>query len=52
MQTLVVPSWIWLNLVILVVAAIFVRVKLAAQEKAKRQQPQSKSGQDLKAALK
>ena len=52
MQPLVIPSWIWLNLVILVAAAIFVWVKLAAQEKAKRQKPQSKSSQDLKAALK
>jgi hypothetical protein len=51
MQTLVVPSWIWLNLVILVAAAIYVRMRLAA-EKAKHRRPQSKPAQDMKAALK
>jgi hypothetical protein len=52
MQPLVVPSWIWVNLVILVAAAVFVRMKLAAREKARRQKPGSKPAQDLKAALK
>lgn len=29
METFIIPGWIWLNLVILVAAAVFVAVKLA-----------------------
>ena len=41
MQTFVIPGWVWINLVLLVAAAIFVGVKLAAAEKTGRQKPVS-----------
>ena len=37
MQPLAIPAWIWLNLVILIAAVVFVRIKLGAQAKATRQ---------------
>ena len=34
MQTLAIPGWIWVNLVLLIAAAIFVRVKLGKSSSA------------------
>jgi hypothetical protein len=42
MQLFVVPGWVWINLILLVAAAIFVGVKIAAAEKAGRQKPEPK----------
>jgi hypothetical protein len=42
MQTFVIPGWVWINLILLVAAAIFVWVKIAAAEKGGRQTPESK----------
>ena len=39
MHTYVVPGWIWINLALLVVVAVFVGMKIAAAEKAGRQRP-------------
>jgi hypothetical protein len=42
MQNFVIPGWVWINLVLLIAAAIFIGVKLAAEEKADRRKPESK----------
>jgi hypothetical protein len=53
MQNFVIPGWVWINLILLVAAAIFVWVKLAATEKAGRQKPESKPvSADLRRAIK
>ena len=36
MQSLAIPGWVWVNLIILVVAAVFVRVKLGKTSTTKR----------------
>jgi hypothetical protein len=38
MQTLAIPGWIWVNMVLLVAAAIFVRVKLGKTSSARKRQ--------------
>lgn len=43
MRMFVIPGWAWINLILLVAAAIFVRVKLAAAEKAGQRKPESVS---------
>lgn len=45
MQTLAVPTTIWINLVILVAAAIFVRVKLGKAASSREKKPQSRTAQ-------
>ena len=57
MQTLAIPGWIWVNMVLLVAAAIFVRVKLGKASTTKRRDasetPERKTAQrDLNAAMK
>ena len=57
MQTLAIPGWIWGNMVLLVAAVIFVRVKLGKTSTTKRRDasetPERKTGQrDLNAAMK
>jgi hypothetical protein len=42
MQTFVIPGWVGINLVLLVAAAIFVAVKLAAEDRTGRRRPASK----------
>ena len=42
MQTFAIPGWIWINLALLVGAAIFVWLKISAEEKARQQKPASK----------
>ena len=39
MHNFVIPAWIWINLALLVVVAVFVGMKVAAAEKAGRQKP-------------
>ena len=52
MQNFVIPGWVWINLILLVAAAIVVGVKLAA-EKAGREKPASKpASADLRRATK
>ncbi|MEO3431754.1 hypothetical protein [Inquilinus sp. CAU 1745] len=41
MRNFIIPGWIWINFILLVAAAIFVRVKLAAAEKTGRRVPES-----------
>ena len=43
MHTFVIPGWVWINLALLVAAAIVVGVKLAAAEKTARQRPEPAS---------
>lgn len=43
MRNFVIPGWIWINLILLVAAAVFVRVRLAAAEKTGRRKPESVS---------
>ena len=53
MRFFMIAGWVWINLVLLAGAAIFVWVKLAAEEKAGRQKPESKSvSTDLRRAIK
>ena len=42
MHTYVIPAWIWINLALLVVVAVFVAMKVAAAEKSGRQKPLSR----------
>lgn len=42
MQIFVIPGWVWINLILLVAAAVFVWVKLAAADRTGRQKPESK----------
>ena len=42
MQNFAIPGWVWINLVLLVAAAIFVWVKIYAEEKAGQRKPASK----------
>ena len=39
MHNFVIPAWIWINLALLVVVAVFVGMKVAAAQKAGRQRP-------------
>ena len=39
MHNFVIPAWIWINLALLVVVAVFVAMKIAAAQKAGRQSP-------------
>ena len=49
MQTFVIPGWVWINLFLLVAAAIFVWMKIAAE---KRQKPELKPvSADLRRAI-
>jgi hypothetical protein len=41
MQTFIIPGWVWINLVLLVAAAIVVGLKLAAAERPGRRKPAS-----------
>ena len=53
MWIVVIPGWVWINLILLVAAAILVGVKLAAADKAGRQKPGSKPvSADLGRAIK
>lgn len=53
MQPFVIPGWCWINLALLVAAAIFVWVKIAAEEKAGRQKPEQKPvSADFRRAMK
>ena len=53
MNTFVIPGWVWINFILLVAAAIFVWVKVAAMEKAGRQRPDAKPvSTDLRRAIK
>jgi hypothetical protein len=42
LQPFALPAWVWINLILLVVAAIFVAVKLAAAERARQHRLESK----------
>ena len=42
MQSSGIPGWVWINLILLVAAAIFVWAKLAAEERAGRRKPEQK----------
>ena len=42
MQIFVIPGWVWINLIVLVAAAIVVGVTLASAEKTGRLKPGSK----------
>jgi Na+-transporting methylmalonyl-CoA/oxaloacetate decarboxylase gamma subunit len=52
MQVFGIPGWVWINLILLVAAAIFVGAQIAAAEKAGRQKPESKPvSADLRRAI-
>jgi hypothetical protein len=57
MQTLAIPGWIWVNMLLLVAAAIFVKIKLGRTSTTKRRDvsatPERKTVQrDLNTAMK
>jgi hypothetical protein len=52
MQTFVIPGWIWINLILLVAAAIVVGVKLAVAEKTGRREPGKPVSSDIRRATK
>ena len=53
MQNFGIPGWVWINFLLFVAAAIFIWVKIAADEKARRRKPETKPvSADLGRAIK